>query len=274
MGFEEIGTDDLSNAAAYSANNNQNQNKMFCSHLIVGLNTNQFHAGLNEIDSHFEGKRSDGYLDELLQEVGNANQALFEAMHVASVKHHVQQEARLLKEWIVSAVRCIESYRCAPDAEVKASAEVLKALFRSFGKPLTRMSVNTLLGATEVLLRELGKPEMQAHVGKLPELSERIKGIQEALDALAAKQLEVDQANSRMVKPEPLISLKREAAAKLEVLVDYLRVMSTKDVQTYGEDYAVVTEIISRHNATYRGGAPKTSSAQAETPDSQESQTV
>ena len=106
-----------------------------------------------------------------------ADQALFDAMHVASVKHHVQQEAKLLKERIVSTVRCIESYRCAPDAEVKASAEVLKALFRSFGKPLTRMSVNTLLGATEVLLRELGKPEMQAHVGKLPELSERIKGI-------------------------------------------------------------------------------------------------
>ena len=136
------------------------------------------------------------------------------------------------------------------------------------------MSVNTLLGATEVLLRELGKSEMQAHVGKLPELPERIKGIQEALDALAAKQLEVDQANSRMVKPEPLISLKREAAAKLEVLVDYLRVMSTKDVQTYGEDYAVVMEIISRHNATYRGGAPKASLVQAEAPDSQEFQGV
>ena len=94
------------------------------------------------------------------------------------------------------------------------------------------------------------------------------------MEALAAKQLEVDQANSRMVKPEPLISLKREAAAKLEVLVDYLRVMSTKDVQTYGEDYAVVTEIISRHNATYRGGAPKASSAQAETPGPQESQSA
>jgi hypothetical protein len=94
------------------------------------------------------------------------------------------------------------------------------------------------------------------------------------LEALAAKQLEVDQANSRMVKPEPLISLKREAAAKLEVLVDYLRVMSTKDVQTYGEDFAVVTEIISRHNATYRGGAPKTSSVQSETPDAQESQSA
>lgn len=68
--------------------------------------------------------------------------------------------------------------------------------------------------------------------------------------------------------------MKREAAAKLEVLVDYLRVMSTKDVQTYGEDYAVVTEIISRRNTTYRGGAPKASLAQPETPDSPESQSA
>lgn len=56
---------------------------MVHSHLIVELNTNQFHAGLNEIDSHLVGKRSDEYLNELLQGVENANQALFDAMHVA-----------------------------------------------------------------------------------------------------------------------------------------------------------------------------------------------
>lgn len=237
---------------------------MYYSHLLVVLNTNQFHAALSEIRSHFQGKRSDEYLNVLLQGVENSNQVLFEAMHVASVKQHVQQEARLLKERIVSAVRCIESYRCASDAKVKASAEVLKALFKSFGKPLTRMSVNTLLGAVPVLLRELSKPEMQAHVDKLAELPERIEGIREALEVLAAKQLEVDQANSRLVKSNPLINLKREAAGKLEVLVDYLKAMSSKDMHTYGDDYAVVTEIISRHNATYRGGAPKVSSMQPE----------
>lgn len=233
-------------------------------HLNQGLNSKQFHAGLSEICSHFQGKCSDDYMNTLLQEVENANQTLFEAMHIASVKRSVQQEARLLNERLVAAARYIDSCRYVPHAEVTASAEALKALFGSYGKPFTRMKVDTRVGAVRVLLRDLAKPEMQIHVAKLAELSTRVNGIQEALDTLTAKQLEVDQANSNQVKPMPLVELKREASAKLEMLVAYLKAMSRKDSVAYSEDYAVVLEIIKRLNATYKGGAPKASLAQPE----------
>ena len=232
---------------------------MITYYLNQGLNSNQFHAGLSEICRHFEDKRADDYMNTLLQEVENANQALFEAMHIASAKRSVQQEARLLNERLVAAMRYIDSCRYVPDAEVTASAEVLKTMFGSYGKPITRMKVDTRVGAVRVLLRDLAKPEVQVHVTKLAELQGRINGIQEALDTLTAKQLEVDQANSNQEKPVPLVGLKREASAKLEVLVAYLKAMSIKDPATYSEDYAVVSEIIKRLNATYKGGAPKAS---------------
>lgn len=231
-------------------------------HLNQGLNSKQFHAGLSEICSHFEGNHSDVYLNGLLQEVENANQVLFQAINIALAKRNVQQEARLLNERLVAAVRYIDSCRYVPDANVTTSAEALKALFGSFGKPITRMKVDTRVGAVRVLLRDLAKPEMQVHVGKLAELSSRIEGVEEALNALTSKQLEVDQANSNLVKPVPLANLKREAAAKLDELVAYLRAMSAKDPAAYGEHYAVVTEIIKRLNATYKGGASKASSPQ------------
>ena len=37
-------------------------------------------------------------------------------------------------------------------------------------------------------------------------------------------------------------------------LVAYLEVMATKDAAAYGRDYAVVTEVITRLNATRRKG--------------------
>lgn len=89
---------------------------------------------------------------------------------------------------------------------------------------------------------------------RLPELSSRLEEVGKAKDDLRKKQLVVDQANSSMVKPEPLLVLKREAAAKLEPLVAYLEVMATKDAAAYGRDYAVVTEVITRFNATRRKG--------------------
>lgn len=45
--------------------------------LFTGLCANQFHAGLGEICSHFKDKRSDEYLNILVQEATLANDALF-----------------------------------------------------------------------------------------------------------------------------------------------------------------------------------------------------
>ena len=81
-----------------------------------------------------------------------------------------------------------------------------------------------------------------------------LEEVRDAKDDLRMKQLVVDQANSSLVKPEPLLMLKREAAAKLVPLVAYLEVMATKDAAAYGRDYAVVTEVITRLNATRRKG--------------------
>ena len=50
-------------------------------------------AGLKEICNHFHGKRTDAYIDTLVQEVEKANQSLFEVLYVNSVKRGVQQEA-------------------------------------------------------------------------------------------------------------------------------------------------------------------------------------
>ena len=76
--------------------------------------------------------------------------------------------------------------------------------------------------------------------------------MRKAKDDLRKKQLVVDQANSSLVKPEPLLVLKREAADQLAHLVAYLAVMAKKDAANYGEDYAVVTEVITRLNAIRR----------------------
>lgn len=80
-------------------------------------------------------------------------------------------------------------------------------------------------------------------------MTDRIAGIEEAWINLKAKRLEVDQANSAMPKGLPLLDLKRDVAAKLELLVDYLKAMAEKDAATYADDYAVVAEIIKRLNA-------------------------
>ena len=72
------------------------------------------------------------------------------------------------------------------------------------------------------------------------------------MSAVARAPDPVDKANGTLPSAQSLMSLKREAAAKLEKLVDYLKAMSVKDAATYGEHYAVVTEVITRLNATKR----------------------
>lgn len=215
--------------------------------LFTGLGANQFHAGLDEICSHFKDKRSDDYLNGLVQEMTLANDALFGVMNIASVRRGVRQESSLLNERIVAASRYIDSSCYVADTELKASAMVLRQLFGSY-KPFTRMKVDARIGAVSTLLRNLSQPDMQVHVAKLPELTGRIKEIQNALETLKAKRLEVDQANSAAPVVQPLRILKGEAASKLEKLVDYLKAMAEKDAAAYGEDFAVVLEIITRLN--------------------------
>ena len=118
------------------------------------------------------------------------------------------------------------------------------------------MKVDARIGAVSTLLRNLSQPDVQAHVVKLSELSDRIKEIQNALETLKAKRLEVDQANSAAPKVLSLRDLKKEAAAKLEKVVDYLKAMAVRDADTCGEDFAVVTQIITRLNTTRKRQAP------------------
>ena len=219
------------------------------SYLYKGLGSNQFHAGLTEICTHFQDFQSDDYLNGLVRDVDDANQTLFKAMHIASVRRSVQQESKLLTERIVATTRYVDSCRYVADAEVRESAEALKPLFR-YDKPFARMKVDARLGAVSTLLRDLQQPDVQVHLARLAELEDRIIGIEKAWKTLKAKRLDVDQSNSAMPKGMPLPDLKRDAAAKLELLVDYLKAMAEKDSATYGGHYAVVTEIIKRLNAT------------------------
>ena len=224
-----------------------------------GLDSLSFHTGIEEVCLCLNDVQADDYMSGLVKEVKDANQRLFDALNVGKAKHNVQKEVKQLNDSIVAAHRFIDSYCYLPDAEVKASAKELKKLFGSYGKPLTRMDMDTQMTVVKVLLHDLSKPMMQAHVEKLPLLPERINGIQEALDTLLDKRLEVDRAKSRVVKHKPLSVLKREVNEKLEVLVTYLQAMASKEPEAYGKPYAVVTEIIGRLNSTYTGGAPKAS---------------
>lgn len=239
-----------------------------------GLDSLSFHTGIEEVCLCLNDVQTDDYMSGLVQEVKDANQRLFDALNVGEAKHNVQKEVKQLNDSIVAAHRFIDSCCYLPDAEVKASAKELKKLFGSYGKPITRMDMDTQMTVVKVLLHDLSKPMMQAHVEKLPLLPERINGIQEALDTLLDKRLEVDRAKSRVVKHKPLSVLKREVNEKLEVLVTYLQAMASKEPEAYGKPYAVVTEIIGRLNSTYMGGAPKASKKRDEADTSSEAQRV
>ena len=240
----------------------------------LGLSSLSFHTGIEEICLCLNDVQADDYMSGLVQEVKDANQRLFDALNVGKAKHNVQQEVKQLNDSIVAAHRFIDSCCYLPDAEVKASAKELKKLFGSYGKPLTRMDMDTQMTVVKVLLHDLSKPKMQAHAEKLPLLPDRINGIQEALDTLLDKRLEVDRAKSRVVKHKPLSVLKREVNEKLEVLVTYLQAMASKEPEAYGKSYAMATGIISRLNATYTGGAPKASKKRDEADGDSEAQRV
>ena len=224
-----------------------------------GLDSLSFHTGIDEICLCLNDVQADDYMLGLVQEVKDANQRLFDALNVGKAKHNVQQEVKQLNDSIVAAHRFIDSCCYLPDADVKASAKVLKKLFGSYGKPITRMDLYTQMTVVSVLLRDLAQPKMQVHIEKLPMLPERINGIQEALDTLLHKHMDVILDKSTMKKHKPLPILKREVNEKLVVLVTYLQAMASKEPEAYGKPYAVVTEIIGRLNATYTGGAPKAS---------------
>lgn len=240
----------------------------------LGLNSLSFHTGIDEICLCLKDVQADDYMIGLVQEVKDANQRLFDALIVGTAKHNVQQEVKRLNDSIVAAHRFIDSCCYLPDAEVKASAKVLKKLFGSYGKPLTRMDMDTQMTVVKVLLCDLAKPKMQAHVEKLPLLSDRINGIHEALDTLLDKRLDVDRAKVKVVRHKPLSVLKREVNEKLGVLVTYLQAMASKEPEAYGKPYAVVTAIITRLNASYTGGVPKASKKRDEADTTSEAQRV
>ncbi len=239
-----------------------------------GLDSLSFHTGIDEICLCLNDVQADDYMLGLVQEVKDANQRLFDALNVGKAKHNVQQEVKQLNDSIVAAHRFIDSCCYLPDADVKASAKVLKKLFGSYGKPITRMDLYTQMTVVSVLLRDLAQPEMQVHIEKLPMLPERINGIQEALDTLLHKHMDVILDKSMMKKHKPLPVLKREVNEKLEVLVTYLQAMASKDPEAYGKPNAVVTEIIGRLNATYTGGAPKASKKRDDAEGTSEAQRV
>ena len=220
--------------------------------LSLGLDVKKFHEGLDEICRQMADDHSDDYMNVLVQRVAEAKESLFSSMYIASIRRGVLEESRTLNGRIAAATRYLDLCAYDADAEVRASAALVRRQFRAYGQSLAHMRVDSRLTAVEALLRDLGGDDFRPHVQRLPELEARLAEIGMAKDALREKQLMVDQANSGKVKPESLLVLKREAATQLEVLVAYLEVMAAKDAAVYGEHYAVVTEVIKRLNARRR----------------------
>ena len=225
--------------------------------LSLKLDVKQFHEGLDEICRHFADNRPDDYVNGLVQKVVEAKESLFGSMYIASVKSGVLKESRMLNGRISALAHYLDLCACDTDAEVKASAILLRRQLRAYGKSLAHMRVDSRLTAVEALLRDLEGDQFQPHVKRLPEITPRLTEIGKAKDDLRKQRLLVDQFKSSMVKPEPLLELKREAAAQLSTLVAYLEVMATKDAAVYGEHYAVVTEVIKRLNARRRSKASR-----------------
>jgi len=216
------------------------------------LSSNQYHAGLMEIRRQFESRRSDDYLSGLVDDLAKTDKALLNAMHVDRVKRHVKEESRQLNERLVAASRYVDSCSYVSDEAMKASAEALKQLLAAYDKPFVRMRVDERVGAVSTLLRDLHQPANQVHVDRLPEMTDRVKGVEEAWESLKGALHEVDKTNGTTPKGQTMRFLKREAGEKLTTLVTYLQAMSVKDPAVYAEDYNVVTEIIKRINATRR----------------------
>lgn len=221
-------------------------------HLSMALNSNQYHAGLLEICHQFEDSTSDEYLNGLVASLAQANNALFDVMHIDEVRITAKKENRRLLDGLMAISRYIDSSSFVSDEEEKASALVLKQALGSYDKPLTRMKMDERVGALKTLLRDLGTPAMQEHVGRLPELTSRISELTAALQALEEALYQVDKAKGTAPKGQPMMPLKREAADRLETLVDYLEAMAVKEPADYAEHHAVVMQIINRLNARRR----------------------
>lgn len=220
--------------------------------LSLVLNSNQYHAGLLEICRQFEDSTSDEYMNGLVASLAQANNALFDVMHIDEVRVTAKKENRRLLDGLMAISRYIDSSSFVSDEEKKASALVLKQVFGSYDKPLTRMKMDERVGALKTLLRDLGTPAMQEHVGRLLELSSRIDDLTTALKALEKALYQVDKAKGTAPKGQPMMPLKREAAARLVTLVDYLEAMVVKAPADYAEHLAVVMQIINRLNARRR----------------------
>ena len=224
----------------------------------VGTNSNKLQAALKEVCKHFEGNsRSDAYQESLVRELATANESLFGAVYIAMVKQGVEQEARQVNKQIASARNFVESFIHDADPEVQASARLIKRQFSMYGKPFALMPVYDRITAVSAFLRDLEAPDFQTHVAKVPGLRKRLDDIGEALNALSAKKLEVDEANSKAPEGQPLVPLKHEAVAKANRLLDYLRTMADKEPDLYGEHYKVVTEILTDLKSSRRSKATK-----------------
>lgn len=222
------------------------------SHLSLVLNSNQYHAGLLEICRHFEDNASDEYLNGLVASLAQADNAIFGVMHIEEVRITIKQESRQLLERLMATAGYLDSCKYVKDAAMKASAKALKQVFDSYSKPFSRMKASERVGAMKTLLRDLEAPAMQEHVTCLPEMASRINGIQEASDALEEALYQADKAKAIAPKGESLMPLKREAAVRLETLVDYLEAMAVKEPADYEDHLDVVMQIINRMNARRR----------------------
>lgn len=220
--------------------------------LSLGLDAKQFHEGLEEICRHFAGGCPDEYMGDLLEAVAKAKDKLFGSMYLAAAKRGVLEESRVLNARLAAVGRYLDLCAYDNNAEVRASANVLKRQLGAYGKPLSMMRVASRLTAVDFLLRDLEGAELKPHVSRLPDLSSRLEEVRMANESLRQKQVMVDQANSSLPKPIPLLALKREAAESLSVLVSYLEVMATKEPQKYAEGRDRMVETITRLNALRR----------------------
>ena len=220
--------------------------------LSLGLDSNQYHAGLSEICAQFEESSSDEYMNGLVSDLANANSALLASMHIAEVRLNVSKEDALLRDQLVAASRYIDSCCYVSDETMKTSAMVVKQVFDSYAKPFAWMNVDERVGAVSTLLRDLASPKLQEHVARLSELANRITNLQAAYEALQDALLEVDKIKGTVPKGQSLMSLKREASARLVTLVDYLEAMAVKQPDDYAEHLAVVMQIIGRLNTRRR----------------------
>ena len=219
--------------------------------MSLGLNSNQFHTGLNEICHHFETNPSDEYLSELVRDVENARGMLFQAIKKDLAKEGIKQESFLLRERLASATHYIESFQYEPNAELKASAKALKRQLRNYGI-FYKMDVHSRLTEVQAMLRDMDKPEMKAHVAKIPGLDSRIINVKNAMEALLDRMVVVEKMRGEAKPQKSKLELKREAAEKLDRLLVYLDHMAFKDPDTYGKDYSFVVGLITNLNKTYK----------------------